>query len=69
LDSALAAGTTPEQRADIYNQSEAVLDKDTATIFVYQYVSPRLVKPYVQGFADADPLNNYHVKDIKILKH
>ncbi|WFF39328.1 ABC transporter substrate-binding protein [Moraxella nasibovis] len=65
----LAADVTPEQRAELYRQAEEVLDKESATIFVYQYVSPRLVKPYVAGYADQDPLGQWHVKDLKILKH
>ncbi|MFA9485280.1 ABC transporter substrate-binding protein [Moraxella haemolytica] len=69
LDSAFEAGVSDEARADIYRQAEALLDKDSANIFVYQYVSPRLIKPYVQGFSAKDPLNNYYIKDIKILKH
>lgn len=69
MNKTLGADVTPEQRAELYHQAEALLDKDSATIFVYQYVSPRLIKPYVQGFAEADPLNNYHIKDLKILKH
>lgn len=65
----LAADVTTEQRAELYRQAEEVLDKESATIFVYQYVSPRLVKPYVAGYADQDPLSQWHVKDLKILKH
>ncbi len=70
----LMAGTlggevTPEQRADLYSQAEAQMDKDSATIFVYQYVAPRLVKPYVVGFSANDPLGNWHVKNLKIAKH
>ncbi|MFL1731516.1 ABC transporter substrate-binding protein [Moraxella oculi] len=65
----LAAGMTKEERAKLYHQAEELLDKDAASIFVYQYVSPRLVKPYVAGFADQDPMNKWQVKDLKILKH
>lgn len=65
----LGTGVTPEQRGELYQQAEALLDKDSATIFVYHYVSPRLVKPYVAGFTDTDPLNQYHIKDLKILQH
>lgn len=69
MNKTLGAEVSPEQRAELYQQAEAQLDKDSATIFTYQYVSPRLVKPYVQGFSKNDPLNNYHIKDLKILKH
>ncbi|WP_274585533.1 ABC transporter substrate-binding protein [Neisseria leonii] len=65
----LGGDVTPEQRGELYRQAEGVLDKDAATIFVYHYVSPRLVKPYVQGFSSNDPLNNFQVKYWSILKH
>ncbi|STY93790.1 ABC transporter substrate-binding protein [Moraxella bovis] len=69
MSSTLGADVTAEQRAELYRQAEAVLDKDSATIFVYHYVSPRLVKPYVLGYADNDPQSTWQVKDWKIAKH
>lgn len=65
----LEAGVSPEQRGEIYQQAEGVLDKDAATVFVFHYVSARLVKPYVAGFSVKDPLDNWQVKDWSILKH
>lgn len=65
----LGADVTSEQRAELYRQAEEVLDKEAAAIFVYQYVSPRLVKPYVSGFSTNDPQSQWKVKDLKILKH
>ncbi len=62
----LSGDVTPEQRADLYAQAEAELDKDSATIFVYQYTAPRLVKPYIQGFSVVDPLGNWQAKDLSI---
>ena len=69
LNKTLGADVTPEQRAELYQQAEAILDKDSASLFIYQYVSPRLIKPYVHGFSENDPLNQYHIKNLKILKH
>lgn len=65
----LGGDVTPEQRADLYKQAEALLDKDAATIFVYHYVSPRLVKPYIAGYSNKDPMDNYQVKNWSVLKH
>lgn len=65
----LSASVTPEQRADLYQQAEAELDKDAATIFAYHYISARLVKPYVQGYSDKDPMDNFQVKYWAVLKH
>lgn len=69
MNASLGADVTPEARADLYAQAEAELDKDTATIFVYQYTAPRLVKPYVIGFSDKDPMGQWHIKNLKIAKH
>lgn len=69
MNGTLGGDVTAEQRAQLYHQAEAVLDKDSATIFVYHYVSPRLVKPYVLGYSSNDPQNTWQVKDWKIAKH
>ena len=69
LAKTVVAGTTDEQRADLYNQAEAVLDKDPSDIFIYHYISPRLVKPYIAGYSDKDPQDNYQVKYWSVLKH
>ncbi|MCS4534715.1 ABC transporter substrate-binding protein [Neisseria montereyensis] len=65
----LANDVSPETRGELYRQAEAVLDKDAATIFVYHYVNGRLVKPHVDGYSLKDPLDNWQVKNWKILKH
>lgn len=65
----LGSDVTPEQRGELYKQAEAVLDKDAATIFVYHYVSPRLVKPYVIGYSAKDPMDNFQVKNWSIAQH
>ncbi|QEY25466.1 ABC transporter substrate-binding protein [Neisseria zalophi] len=65
----LANDVSPEARGELYRQAEAVLDKDAATIFVYHYVNGRLVKPHVDGYSLKDPLDNWQVKNWKILKH
>lgn len=65
----VVSGTSDEQRNALYAQAEAVLDKDAPDIFVYHYVSPRLVKPYVAGYSDKDPQDNFQVKYWSVLKH
>lgn len=67
--STLSGDVTPEKRTELYNQAEALLDKDTATIFVYHYVQPRLIKPYVSGWGFNDPQSQWQVKNLKVLKH
>lgn len=65
----LSADVTPEQRAELYKQAEAVLDKDAATIFVYHYVTPRLVKPYIAGYSTEDAMSQFQFKNWSVLKH
>lgn len=50
----LTAGSESE-RAKLYQQAEAQLDKDSAIVPVYYRVSVRLVKPRVGGFTGKDP--------------
>lgn len=58
---------TDAERADIYQQAEALLDKDSAIVPMYYYVNTRLVKPYVGGYSGKDPLDNLHTKDLYII--
>ncbi|CDH33459.1 oligopeptide ABC transporter substrate-binding protein OppA [Xenorhabdus bovienii] len=60
---------TDAERAEIYKQANALIDKDSAVVPLYYYVSTRLVKPYVGGYTGKDPLNNIHTKDFYIIKH
>ena len=68
MNKTLLADVSDADRANMYQQAEAILDKDSATIFVYQYTAPRLVKPYVHGFT-SNPLGSWQAKDLRITKH
>ncbi|MEM7829588.1 hypothetical protein Q4Q80_03575, partial [Morganella morganii] len=46
----------------------AQLDKDSAIVPVYYYVSTRLVKPYVGGYTGKDPLDHFHTKNLYMIK-
>ncbi len=56
-----------DERAEIYQKAEGVLDKDSAIVPLYYYVNTRLVKPYVGGYSGKDPLDNLHTKDLYII--
>ncbi|CDH02004.1 oligopeptide ABC transporter substrate-binding protein OppA [Xenorhabdus bovienii] len=60
---------TDAERVEIYKQANALIDKDSAVVPLYYYVSTRLVKPYVGGYTGKDPLDNIHTKDFYIIKH
>jgi len=36
---------------------------------VFYYVNARLVKPYVGGYTETDPLDNVYDKNLYIIKH
>lgn len=58
-----------EARAALYQQAEAVLDKDMPNINVYHYVNVRLVKPYVEGYSEKDPMDNFQLKNWSVAQH
>lgn len=60
---------TDDQRQNDYAKAEEILEKDMASINVYHYVQPRLVKTYVKGFAALNPTISYYLKDVYITKH
>lgn len=57
------------QRADLYQQAENQLDKDSALVPVYYRVSVRLVKPWVGGYTGKDPQDRQNVKYYYITQH
>ncbi len=61
--------TDDAQRAALYQQAEAQLDKDSAIIPVYYRVSVRLVKPWVGGYTGKDPQDMLALKYYYIKKH
>ena len=46
-----------------------MLDVDQPQANVYHYVSARLVKPYVAGYSVKDPMDNWQIKNLSVLKH
>ncbi|QLB13571.1 oligopeptide transport system substrate-binding protein [Bisgaardia hudsonensis] len=60
---------TDEGRANVYAKLEKLLDEDAALIPIYYYVTPRMMKPYVKGFAVNHPAQNYYLKDVYLIKH
>lgn len=57
-----------EARNKLYAQAEEILAKDMPIAPIYQYVTSRMVKPYVGGYP-ANPLDNLYSKDMYIIAH
>lgn len=69
FDALLAQALTAQDeqaRHQIYQQAEALLDKDSALVPVYYRVSARMVKPTVSGFKGKDPLDYTDIKRLYI---
>lgn len=56
-------------RAATYAKAEAILAEDYAIVPVYNYVAPRLVKPYVKGYTAKDPQDNILIRNLYLIKH
>ncbi|MFL1732587.1 peptide ABC transporter substrate-binding protein [Moraxella oculi] len=50
------------ERAKVYHELEAILDKDVPNVWVYYQVNARVVKPYVNGYSTQDALGNWQAK-------
>ncbi|WP_176551965.1 ABC transporter substrate-binding protein [Testudinibacter aquarius] len=59
---------TEEQRQQDYAKAETFFSNDVPSVPVYHYVQPRLIKPYVKGYASAHPGQNYYLKDVYLIK-
>ncbi|MGL5038592.1 MAG: ABC transporter substrate-binding protein [Aeromonas sp.] len=55
-------------RNKLYVQAEDILAKDMPIAPIYQYVTARMVKPFVGGYP-ANPLDNLYSKDMYIVAH
>lgn len=68
LAKTLQADIGDKERARLYTQAEAQIDKDSAVIPVYGYVNSRLVKPRIGGYSTEDVLNELPSKRLFIQK-
>lgn len=64
LASTLSDHANAAARTQAYTQAEILISQDTAVIPLFSALSVRLVKPYVSGFSNDDPLDNYLIKDL-----
>lgn len=63
IDGTLKPGLTQADRIKMYHEAEAILDKDAAIAPLYNAVSMRIVKPYLQADSLADPSSSFQIKD------
>ncbi len=63
------AATDAEGRAKAYAKAEEILGKDYGIVPIFNYVNPRLVKPYVKGYSGKDPQDHIYLRNLYIIKH
>lgn len=61
--------TDAKGREAAYAKAEAILAADYAIVPIYNYVNPRLVKPYVKGYTGKDPQDYVLLRNLYIIKH
>ena len=62
-------GSYAEGRAKAYAKAEEILAKDFGIVPIFNYVNPRLVKPYVKGYSGKDPQDHIYLRNLYIIKH
>lgn len=56
------AGVDDAARLAIYQDAERIMDQESSQINIFYYANVRLVKPYVQGYSNKDPLDQWRAK-------
>jgi len=63
------ASTDPAKREALLTQAAKIAMDDYPLIPLLQYSAPRLIKPWVGGYDDANGMDRYRSKDFYIVKH
>ncbi len=63
------ASTDPAKRQALLTQAAKLAMDDYPMIPLLQYSIPRLVKPWIGGYDDANPMDRNRSKDFYVLKH
>lgn len=58
----VAAGISDNERRALYEEAERLLEQDMAHNNMFYYANVRLVKPYVKGYSNKDPMDNWQAK-------
>ena len=66
---AAQAELDPASRSAMQTRATEMIMLDYPSIHVLQSTSPRLVKPYLGGYGDNNPLDRYRSRDLYIQKH
>jgi oligopeptide transport system substrate-binding protein len=61
--------TDPAKREALLTQAAKLVMDDYPMIPLLQYTVPRLIKPWIGGYDDANGMDRYRSKDFYILKH
>jgi oligopeptide transport system substrate-binding protein len=61
--------TDPVKRATLMTQAAKMIMDDYPMIPLLQYTIPRMLKTWVGGYDEANPMDRYRSKDFYIIKH
>jgi len=61
--------TDPVKRAALMTQAARMIMDDYPMIPLLQYTIPRLVKPWIGGYDESNPMDRYRSKDFYVIKH
>ena len=61
--------TDPAKRKQLMTEAARLVMEDYPMIPLLQYTLPRLVKPYIGGYDEANPMDRYRSKDFYVVKH
>ena len=61
--------TDPVKRAALMTQAARLIMDDYPMIPLLQYTIPRMVKPWIGGYDESNPMDRYRSKDFYVIKH
>ncbi|UXZ05431.1 ABC transporter substrate-binding protein [Moraxella nasicaprae] len=68
MEQSLRADVDDAARIKLYQDAERIMDENSTQIDIFYYANVRLVKPYVQGYSNKDPLDLWQAKYWSIKK-
>ena len=63
------ATTDPQRRRALLTQAAQAIMEDYPVIPLLQYTTPRLLKSYVGGYHESNPVDRFRSKDLYIIRH
>jgi oligopeptide transport system substrate-binding protein len=59
----------PAERARLFDEAEAILQKEAPIAPIYQYTNARLIKPWLKGYPINNPEDVAYSRQLYLVKH